>query len=76
MSHRGQIPKPQERYVFGQPQLDLNLWLGGRATSTRQLETRSRRMRGRETEMSNCGIVTLERREVTGGQCSKRNSRN
>lgn len=73
----------QVRSVFGQSQLDLNLWLGGRATSTRQLETRSRGMRGRETEISNSGKVTLKRRGVTGGQCrnedfncSRRESRN
>lgn len=83
MSHRGLIPKSQARSVFGWSQLDLNIWLGGRATSTRQLETRSRRMRGRETEISSCGKVTLKRRGVTGGQCrneefncSRRDSKN
>lgn len=69
--------------MFGQSQLDLNPWLGGRATSTEQVETRSSRMGGREAKISSCGKVTLKMRGVTGGQCrnedfnsSKRNSRN
>lgn len=55
--------------MFGQSQLDLNPWLGGRATSTEQVETRSSRMGGREAEISSCGKVTLKMRGVTGGQC-------